>query len=215
MKERYLNYSLSIVKQRIINHKQVLRQVNVSAVHAFTDVWPTIQRESMDRALNVHEFFIQHQVLGQQLWEQLMPKISSEMSVSSQELLLRGIVDRIEHYNQKHILVELKTGSAPKEGIWPGHSVQIAAYALLLEKHYNEPINEGFVYYLDIKERRKVVINPFMKEEVKTLVAEIFSILKENSIPNYTENKNKCTHCGLRQQCYDEQFIKERLTSLA
>jgi len=47
---------------------------------------------------------------------------------------LKGKIDRIEKFNDTAIPVELKTGKAPKGGVWESHMIQVASYMLLLEE---------------------------------------------------------------------------------
>ena len=72
-----------------------------------------------------------------------------------------------------YVPIELKTGKMPKEGVWPGHRIQIAAYSMLIEEKFNTTVKEGFVRYLDSKETRHIAINPFMREEITNLIKEV------------------------------------------
>jgi len=91
---------------------------------------------------------------------------------------------------------------------------QIAAYAMLIEEKFNTNVKEGFVQYLDVKETRHITINPFMKEEIISLVKEIQELLSKQEIPNYCENKNKCINCGLRETCYNEAEVSTLLSEI-
>jgi len=51
----------------------------------------------------------------------MFPILISEQRIGSDKLQLKGIVDRIEVYENGYVPVELKTGKIPKEGVWPGH----------------------------------------------------------------------------------------------
>ena len=121
--------------------------------------------------------------------------------------MLKGIIDKIEKYEDGIVPVELKTGSMPREGVWPGHRIQIAAYALMLEKKLGKEIKEGVVHYLDPNIRRQVVINPFLREEVKELKDKVRALLDGNEIPAAADNENKCAKCGLKEQCMNEKLL--------
>ena len=200
------NYS-KILREKIIKNKSRIKEVNLDIVNVFKKTWPLILEEAELRAKNIFNFIQEHNIYGKELWEKLTPKILSELSVGSENLQLKGIIDRIEVYENSYIPIELKTGKMPKEGLWPNHRIQIAAYALLLEEKFQTPVKEGFVYYLDAKETRHISINPFMKEEITSLVKEIQELLKNQFPPEYCENKNKCSSCGLRETCYNEQKL--------
>lgn len=205
--QKYREILLEVIKQ----NKEELKQFNILPQDLFKNVWPLILSESETRASTVYTFILKHKVFGKELWEKLTPKIESELKITSEKLGLKGIIDQIEIYKQGFVPVELKTGKAPKEGIWPGHKIQLIAYALLLEEKFNTEIKEGFVHYLDTKEKRHIPINPFMRIEVRELIEKVNALLNSNSIPNFEKNQNKCVNCGIKEQCYDEKELNKLL----
>ena len=202
-RENYVNK----VREIIIKNRARIREVNLDIANVFRKTWPYIMQEAEERSKNIFSFMTEHDVYGNELWENLTPKIISELSIESDTLQLRGIVDKIEIHKERYVPIELKTGKAPKEGVWPGHKIQIAAYALMLEEKYQKPVKEAFVHYLDNREKRHIAINPFMKEEIINLVLEIQELLEKKSLPNYCQNKNKCVSCGVKETCYNEQEV--------
>lgn len=58
-------------------------------------------------------------------------------------------------------------------------------------------------------------MNPFMREEVLNLVKEVQELLESRILPNYTDNRNKCTNCSLRRNCYDEEEMSSLVSGLA
>lgn len=207
IKDIYTSSYKRKVRQIIISNRPRIREVNMDIVDAFRKTWPFITAEAEERSSNILNFIKEHNVYGNELWEKLSPKIISELSIESDTLQLRGIVDKIEIYGNEYVPIELKTGKMPKEGLWPGHKIQIAAYALMLEEMHQKPVKEGFVHYLDHKEKRHIAINPFMKEEIISLVKEIQELLEKKSLPGYCSNKNKCLNCGVKGTCYNEQEV--------
>ncbi|MAH33071.1 CRISPR-associated protein Cas4 [archaeon] len=205
---------LKILREKIIKNKSKLSSVNLELASVFKRTYPLILNEAEARATNIFNFIQEYNIYGKELWENLTPKIISELRVESNILQLKGIIDKVEIHKDGYVPVELKTGKMPKEGIWPGHRIQIAAYALLLEEKYNKKIKEGFIHYLDAKELRHVAINPFMKEEITALTKEVQELLNRQYPPNYCQNKNKCTNCGLREDCYNEAQIDTLLSEI-
>lgn len=210
----YKNSYSKILREKIINNKSKIKEVNLDIVDVFKRTWPLILGEAETRTKNIFDFIKKHNIYGQELWDKLTPKIISEQRISSDNLQLKGIVDRIEVYEQGYVPVELKTGKMPKEGMWPGHRIQLAAYAMLIEEKYKTNVKEAFVRYLDAKETRHITINPFMKEEILSLVKEVQELLKKSNIPNYCENRSKCTNCGLRETCYNEDEVITLLSEI-
>jgi len=205
--QKYREILLEVIKQK----KQDLSQFNILPQDLFKNVWPLILAESETRATSIHNFIQEHNIFGQELWEKLTPKIESELKITSEKLGLRGIVDQIEVYKQGFVPIELKTGSSPREGVWPGHKIQLIAYALLMEEKFNTEIKEGFVHYLDTKQKRHIALNAFMRLEVKELIEKVNNLLNSTEIPNFEKNQNKCIKCGLKEDCYNEKKLKALL----
>ena len=111
----------------------------------FDDVWNYIEFELIERAKNVYNFMTTYDVYGIELWENLEPKIKSEVELYSERYDLVGRVDRIEIYKSFIVPVEIKTG---KERYSYLHKIQLAAYKMLLEENFpNKKIEDGYVYY--------------------------------------------------------------------
>lgn len=210
----YKNFYSEALRERIIKNKSRIKEVNLDVVDVFKRTWPLILDEAETRANNIQKFIQKYNIYGKELWDKLTPKIISELRVSSDKLQLKGVIDRIEQYEAGYTPVELKTGKMPKEGVWPGHRIQIAAYALLIEEKFNTQVKEGFINYLDAKQTRRIAINPFMRGEVITLIKEIQGLLNNKTQPNHCENRNKCTNCGLRETCYNEEEISSLLSEI-
>jgi len=214
LKEIYKQAYINKVREAIIKNKSRIKEVNLEMTGIFRKTWPYIMAEAEERATNIFNFITEHNIYGKELWEKLTPKILSEISIESDTLQLKGIIDKIEVHNERYVPIELKTGKMPKEGIWPGHKIQVVAYALMLEERYNTEVKEAFVHYLDSKERRHIGINPFMKEEIIGLVREIQELLEKKSLPEYCQNRNKCTNCGIRDICYNEQEVDALMSGI-
>lgn len=216
--EGYKKSHSEIIKQSIIKNKSKLAELKVSLSEFFKDTWPIVLDESKDRAFNVHEFIKKHKVFGEDLWKELSPKIETEYYVQSEDLQLKGVIDKVEIYENKLIReavpYELKTGKAPKEGVWPGHKIQTGAYVMLLEKN-KMFVREAFVKYLDINQARAVMMNPFLEKRVLETRDSVLNLFKSKEIPVFCDNKNKCNACALKEQCFDEKFIKQRMSLLS
>ena len=210
----YKSFYSKALREKIIKNKSRIKEVNLDIVDVFKKTWPLILDEAEIRAKNIFDFIQKYNVYGQELWEKLTPKIISEIWVDSDKLQLKGIIDKVEIYENGYVPIELKTGKMPKEGVWPGHKVQIAAYSMLIEEKFKTEVKEGFVNYLDAKQTRHIAINPFMRQEILDLVKEVQEMLKSHDLPNYCENKNKCINCGLRETCYNEQEVSTLLSKL-
>jgi len=209
IKEKYKYEYLKFLRVAILKNKEGLAKFDIKQDEMFRKVFPLINNEAEQRAFNIFTFIQKNNVFGDELWEKLTPKIQSELKISSDALGLRGIIDQIEVYEDEYVPIELKTGKAPRDGVWPGHKIQLAAYCLLLEDHYKKQIKEGFVTYLDINDRRHIAMNAFLKDEVKELIAKVNMLLKSKELPDFCGSENKCKVCGLREECYNETKMKK------
>jgi len=206
-KQKYLR----ILRKAIANNKKRLEEVNISMLEAYRKSFPFIMEESSIRANNIFSFIESNKIFGEELWQKLTPKIISELRVESDELKLKGIIDQVHVYGDEYVPFELKTGRTPSDGVWPSHRIQIAAYSLLLQEKFNKQVKDGFVVYLDTKEKRHISFNPFMKQEIKQLVDEVIALLESKELPDFCNNENKCKKCGLRQTCYNEEEVNNLL----
>jgi CRISPR-associated protein Cas4 len=216
--DKYKKLHSDILRETIVRNKSKLAEVKISLTDFFKETWPLVLQESQHRAMNLHEFIKKNKVFGEDLWKQLSPKIESEYYLESEELALKGVIDQLEVYDNKIVRevvpYELKTGSAPREGVWPGHKIQAGAYILLLEKN-RMFVREAFVKYLDINEARAVMMNPFLEKKVIKTRDSVIQLFKSKDLPAFCESKNKCSSCPLKEQCYNEKFLKERLSLLS
>ena len=207
----YRQVYLKILRKVIAGNKKRLDEVTINMLEAYRKSFHFIAEESASRADNVFSFIVTNDMFGKELWEKLTPKIISELRIESDELRLKGIIDQVHVYESDYVPFELKTGRTPQDGVWPSHRIQIAAYSLLLQERFNKPIKEGFVLYLDTKEKRHIAINPFMKEEVKKIVDDVIALMEKMELPDFCDNENKCRKCGLKQTCYDEVEVNKLL----
>lgn len=205
--QKYREILLEVIKQ----NKEELNQFNILPQELFKNVWPLILAESETRASLVYSFILENKVFGNELWGQLTPRIESELRIESEKLGLKGVIDQIEIYKEGFVPIELKTGKAPGEGVWPAHKIQLIAYALLMEEKFNTEIKEGFVHYLDTKDKRHIPINPFMRIEVRELIEKVNSLLNSEKLPDFEKNQNKCINCGIKEQCYNEKELDKLL----
>ncbi len=173
-----------------------------------------IEKEAEFRAGKIFEFIEKTGFLGDELWENITPKIKPEYRINSEALGLKGVIDELEVHPAFFVPNELKTGKAPDEGVWPGHKIQVGAYAMLLEEKFNVPITKAVVRYLDTNSEREVIVNPFLKQEVLELVKKVNLMLNSAEIPEFADNENKCKSCDLKDVCYDEKLINQKTKHL-
>lgn len=184
----------------LLKYRPDIERLNLKE-QAMAEVWPVLLKDAKLRARNVAEFISKHNVFGFELWERLTPKYVSEVPVASFALGLNGKIDKVEMHSESCVMpLEMKSGKAPKSGIWDNHRIQLAAYILLLKEKY-AGVNEGFVEYIDANEKRKVVLNAFIEDEVKGLIVKVKELMNSTVPPEKDKNEAKCLKCELREQC--------------
>lgn len=200
IEERFTSKYGEILRETVKQFKKELNQFGITMLDAFEQTWQKLKKTAQIRSSQVFEFASKKNLVGKKLWEEI-PKITTELRIESSILGLKGIIDRIETHDELLIPVELKTGSMPFNGVWPGHQIQLAAYMLLLEEHSKQKIKEAHVHYLDYDAKRTIVMNPFLRDKVKNLISEINEMIEKKQIPEMEENTNKCKNCSLKEQC--------------
>ena len=206
---RYKEEYLEIVEKTIKKKKKDIAKLNIPESDVLDSVKDSVMREAEERAKNVNAFVQKNNIFGEGLWEKLTPKILSEFSISSEALGLRGIIDKVEIYDDIIVPVELKTGKCPEEGAWPSHELQLHAYMTLLGGKQRQ-VNEGRLVYLDAGKVIRLPNNPFVEEEVRNIIIRTMQVLNSAKVPDFEANSNKCAACGLKNKCYDGEFIRER-----
>ncbi|MBI5393233.1 CRISPR-associated protein Cas4 [Candidatus Woesearchaeota archaeon] len=196
----------------LLREKKILEQLQKNMIDVYKEYILLFDDAITEKTAVVLRAIKEFHVYGNDLWEKL-PKIQAECSVSSSSLGLRGVIDQLELFGEQVVPLELKTGKAPKQGVYEQHQLQIAAYILLLQEKY-PTVTYGYVYYLANNEKRKVLINPFMKQEVLQLIDLSQKLLSKQVLPLYCENKQKCQNCEIKKHCYDESYIVEKMQNM-
>jgi len=132
--------------------------------------------------------------LGMDLWENLKPKYSSEFSILSEKLRLKGKIDRVMISGDDIIPFELKTREIQK--IYPSDEVQLGAYAMLLEDKFQKKIPLGILEAGN--EKHDIVITDELKQKILNLIEEIRDILNNLKYPS---NFAKCQKCDWEKEC--------------
>lgn len=199
----------NILRRNVRDRKEELKSFGLHLPSVFKNSWPSIMREANERTKNIFEFMNRTKLEGEELWQELTPKISSEVKIISNNLKLIGVIDQVRNYTQYLEPVELKTGSAPSEGVWSSHRLQIGAYIMLLREERNNSYNKGIIRYLDTATTRKVILNPFLETEVLKQRDKVISLLSGSSLPERTKNIKKCSSCPFKDTCYDDKQMEK------
>ena len=93
--------------------------------------------------------------------------------------------------------VEYKRGR-PKEH--DADALQLCGQAMCLEEMLCCEIPAGALYYGEIRRRKEVTFTPELRQEVRTLLAEMHSLYDRGHTPRVKPTKG-CNACSLKELC--------------
>ncbi len=193
---KYHNIILDVLQYR----KDILLKLNIDPNKFIFELWPIFINEAKSHSINIHNFMLKNNLYGEDLWNNITPKFLTEVQISSKDLQLKGIIDKIEVYNDNYIPYELKSGKLPND-IYYNHKIQLAGYSLLLEDKFKILIPKGYVCYVDHNTKKEVLMTKDLKDDTLKLRDSISFMFTNNIIPEILQN-NKCFNCELKEQCY-------------
>ena len=204
--QMFANAYNAVLNKSVYSYSPQIEALKMDKNEVAEQLKQIVLAQSRSRADEVLSFSSKTGLFGKELWSKLTPKVITELGVRSQKLRLKGVVDRVEVYGDEYVPVEIKTGRAPHEGVWPDHRMQLAAYMLLLNDSLNVNIKEGVVKYVAANQTRQVVMNPFMEYEVTSAVDNVFSLMEQRQVPGFC-GKGYCSICALGED-YGKRLIK-------
>lgn len=201
MKYRKVYYKVLLF--HIQRAQKDLEAQGLKTLQVYQELWPFFLAEAQEKSSYFYHLAKEKKVYGEALWLSL-PKSVPELRIVSERLGLIGVIDRVDLL-EGFVPVEIKTGSAPRDGVWKEHMVQIGAYMLLLSEHYGKDISFGYVEYRAINDRRKVTMNAFLKDEILELIQKVRYTLNSKELPAKTTDMKKCERCGVRDVCFSQE----------
>lgn len=136
--------------------------------------------------------------------------IARALPVSSRTLGISGECDVVEFhkcedgirlYGHRGLYsvypVEYKKG---KPKLTEEDRLQLAAQAMCLEEMFSIPVEEGAVYYGEIRRREPVQITEELREEVRSMFQEMHQYYDRHYTPNVKYSR-ACSACSLKEVC--------------
>lgn len=78
--------------------------------------------------------------------------------------------------------------------------LQLAAQAMCLEEMFSTPVNNGAIYYGEIRRREPVEINDELREKVRTTLEEMHRLFERRYTPKVRWSK-ACSACSIKDIC--------------
>jgi CRISPR-associated exonuclease Cas4 len=125
-------------------------------------------------------------------------RIERALPVWSAQLGLTGKCDAVEFHADASVYpVEYKHGPR-KKGLHD--DVQLCAQAMCLEEMLEVSIEEGAIYHVKSRRRRKVLLDDGLRERVRQTVDAVHGIIDSQSIPEPVYGRH-CDQCSLQDAC--------------
>jgi len=135
------------------------------------------------------------------------------VAVKSQQWGLTGKLDLLEIEGKpatKYFPVEYKRGK-PKKEDWD--KIQLCAQALCLEDMREIKIEEGALWYWQVRKREPVLFDNALRGVTLAAIKGAHELLQTGTTPLPTENKKRCKACSLVDLCEPETFRRDHTAS--
>ena len=120
------------------------------------------------------------------------------LSIESDKLEMHGILDMAIQTDQAVFPVEFKISAYKRKG----DILQLVAYAMLLEEHFDKPCKHGF-FIGDEKVLHCIEITPQRRKEVQMTLSLIRSMLLKGRKPESSASIAQCNSCEYLNFCND------------
>lgn len=147
-------------------------------------------------------------------------RIVRALPVRSSLLGISGVCDVVE-FNRDPLGVELSViGDGKKYLPYPveykrgkpkkhaADILQLTAQAMCLEEMLGCEINDGALYYHEVRRRERIHFTPELREQVVAMTKEMHHYFKRQYTPRVKTGKH-CERCSLRHICLPELLDKE------
>jgi len=186
--------------QGIVNENRIkLFNIGLNVTDFFHEIWPSALEEAKTRSNNLFSFILKEKIYSDELWSKLYPRYLSNVYFNNNKI--EGVLEKVELYQDYSIPIKVRTGKAPKEGVWPSDKVLMEIFIYLTEKEFGKKVEHGIINYLGSEEVRKVSKSEHAEEFMSLLLEDLNNTLK-GSLPGFVKNRKKCDKCPLKERCY-------------
>jgi CRISP-associated protein Cas1 len=148
---------------------------------------------------------------GRRLHEELAEDETLEtLEIESEELGLVGKLDAIRTRSGEVFPYEHKRGRSRDGTAWESDELQVAAYAMLLEKKIGRPVNQARIRYHRDSKTVIVPISPGLRQRVFEALIRANQLRQQTLRPPITKNENLCVSCSLAPVCLPEETRKAK-----
>ncbi|MBM3233529.1 CRISPR-associated protein Cas4 [Candidatus Pacearchaeota archaeon] len=191
IKKLYDNLISNITQETILLNKNLITKFNIDNKEFSISIKKTTEPE-INLRISAITNTINSGFFGAELWRNLKPKYLTEYKIESFELGLRGRIDRIK-FEDGILPIERKS----REKIFESDKIQLAGYALLLEKEFSRKVEKGIIEIMGKEEQ--VEITEELKSRVLEIAEKIRNLVEQNAFT--PSSFQKCENCEFKQDC--------------
>jgi CRISPR-associated exonuclease Cas4 len=131
----------------------------------------------------------------------------------SEKYRLSGKMDLLEIERRdppKYFPVEYKRGK-PKVEDWD--RIQLCAQALCIEEMRGIHVEEGAIWYWEVRKREPVAIDNTLRQTTMETIEVAHALLASGKTPPPIEDKKRCRACSLLDLCEPDTFRRDHSAS--
>jgi len=122
------------------------------------------------------------------------------LEITSESLGIIGKVDLILEGFERVAVVEFKATASRLADNW---KLQLCAYSLLAEEHFQRPCPVGFVVLNDREECIEVELNDALRDQTYSVLKQARALVMRQEFPDPTAVRARCAQCEYRNFCGD------------
>ena len=129
--------------------------------------------------------------------------------IQSEQYRIQGKMDLLEIHGKRdkqYFPVEYKRGK-PKVEHWD--RLQLCAQALCIEEMRDTTVNEGAIWYWEVRKREPVLIDHALRNETISIIDQASTMRESGRTPPPTTNKKRCHGCSLYSLCQPNTFKQD------
>ena len=195
------------LQEAVINHKESIAREGLSIIDMSKSVWKDIMTATEMKAKNTYQFMTKNRVYGNELWWQLIPKITMNLEVSSKQLHCSLRISRVDNFPHSSTPILIKRNDGPENGMWHADKIELGACMLALAEN-SLIVQEGSVMYRFGTQEVSLSMTPELESQVKEVLEGMKRVLTSQQVPDRISNLKKCEHCSLRARCFDDSLVQ-------
>jgi len=184
-------------KNAVLREGKRMKEMGMDKIELLSEIKRDLFYESISTAVRLRRALDKADL--KTALDSIYPPCEMECMLEDRELGLRGRIDRYEQVGEISIPIDYKTGSFNGE-VSRSQKIQIAAYALIMERKLNTRVPFGLIEYTNVNRVLPVIVDDAAKREVKVTLEKVKEIIEKKK--ESEKNKDwRCSYCSFREHC--------------